>query len=80
MYRKCTVLYVGKFSDKICGNEKALAAGREAVMDLPNRRVLRKSPDSSGSTFSVQCSQIFEKSLLYFDGIHPVVFMDDNKL
>ena len=49
--QEVTTLYVRNLSDKVCGNVKALAGGREAIMDLPNRRMLRKSPDSCGSTF-----------------------------
>ena len=70
--KEVTMLYVRNFSDKVCGNEKALAAGREAVTDLPNRRVLWKNPRLVWKYFSVRFSQIFEKPLLYFDGIHPV--------
>jgi hypothetical protein len=37
------MVYVRNCSDNVCGNEKKLGAGREAVMDLPNRSLLWKA-------------------------------------
>jgi hypothetical protein len=67
--QEVTTLYVRNLSDKVCGNGNAERSDRgftQPKIAMEKRRLLWKY-------FSVQCSQIFEKQLLYFDRIHPVL-------